>query len=218
VGYLNTDWGDDGHLNALSYSYWGFAYGADCAWRAEPDAAAEARFDQRFLAVVLPGAPERWIELTNRIGNLYRLMQPAPGRLQKGLRLLLTGEYRRAADGHPQVGWLIEHFSDLPRAEDLMQAEAVAHEAIGALAPSAMPLLPALDLVRREWLAGMLLASFAFRRALNFQAAPKRVMDSREDYLIEGTRLLDETWMARNKTSDWPEQARRLRALIGNSG
>ena len=56
TGYLNTDWGDDGHLNCISYSYWSFAYGADRAWRNQPDEAAEQRFDERFLAQVLPPA------------------------------------------------------------------------------------------------------------------------------------------------------------------
>lgn len=32
VGYLNTDWGDNGHWQPLSVSYLGFAYGAALAW------------------------------------------------------------------------------------------------------------------------------------------------------------------------------------------
>jgi hexosaminidase len=32
VGYLNTDWGDNGHWQPLSVSYLGFAYGAAVSW------------------------------------------------------------------------------------------------------------------------------------------------------------------------------------------
>ncbi|HIQ05280.1 MAG TPA: glycoside hydrolase [Anaerolineae bacterium] len=32
IGYLNTDWGDNGHLQHLSVSYLGFAYGAALGW------------------------------------------------------------------------------------------------------------------------------------------------------------------------------------------
>ncbi len=33
-GYLNTDWGDNGHLQYLPVSYLGFLYGAACSWNA----------------------------------------------------------------------------------------------------------------------------------------------------------------------------------------
>lgn len=32
VGYLNTDWGDNGHWQALPVSYLGFVYGAGVSW------------------------------------------------------------------------------------------------------------------------------------------------------------------------------------------
>lgn len=32
VGYLNTDWGDNGHVQTLPVSYMGFAYGAAVSW------------------------------------------------------------------------------------------------------------------------------------------------------------------------------------------
>jgi hypothetical protein len=35
VGYLNTDWGDDGHWQPLPVSYLGYAYGAAVSWAVE---------------------------------------------------------------------------------------------------------------------------------------------------------------------------------------
>jgi hypothetical protein len=37
IGYLNTDWGDFGHLQPLPVSYLGFAYGAALSWALEPN-------------------------------------------------------------------------------------------------------------------------------------------------------------------------------------
>lgn len=35
IGYLNTDWGDNGHMQPLPVSYLGFAYGAGLSWNYE---------------------------------------------------------------------------------------------------------------------------------------------------------------------------------------
>ncbi|MBN1287933.1 MAG: family 20 glycosylhydrolase [Anaerolineae bacterium] len=35
IGYLNTDWGDNGHFQPLPVSYLGYAYGAAVSWAAE---------------------------------------------------------------------------------------------------------------------------------------------------------------------------------------
>lgn len=41
IGYLNTDWGDFGHLQMLPSSYLGFAYGAALSWALEPNRDAD---------------------------------------------------------------------------------------------------------------------------------------------------------------------------------
>jgi hypothetical protein len=52
LGYLNTDWGDHGHMQALPVSYMGFAYGAALAWchRANRDADIAALLDRYAFA------------------------------------------------------------------------------------------------------------------------------------------------------------------------
>ncbi len=37
IGYLNTDWGDNGHWQHLPVSFLGFAYGAAVSWAAQPN-------------------------------------------------------------------------------------------------------------------------------------------------------------------------------------
>jgi hypothetical protein len=43
VGYLNTDWGDNGHWQCLPVSYLGFAAGAACCWALEANDGADLR-------------------------------------------------------------------------------------------------------------------------------------------------------------------------------
>ena len=45
AGLLNTDWGDGGHYNLLSFSWHGFLYGAEKAWKV---ASCDDSFDERF--------------------------------------------------------------------------------------------------------------------------------------------------------------------------
>ena len=58
VGYLNTDWGDNGHMQPLPVSYAGFAYGAALSWQYEANrdidlALALSRFVFRDSADVM---------------------------------------------------------------------------------------------------------------------------------------------------------------------
>lgn len=41
IGYLNTDWGDNGHFQPLPVSYLGYAYGAAVSWAAEANRALD---------------------------------------------------------------------------------------------------------------------------------------------------------------------------------
>jgi hypothetical protein len=41
LGYLNTDWGDNGHWQYLPFSYPGFAYGAGVGWALEANRALD---------------------------------------------------------------------------------------------------------------------------------------------------------------------------------
>lgn len=49
IGYLNTDWGDNGHWQYLPFSYIGFAYGAAVSWAFEANRTIDvARATSRF--------------------------------------------------------------------------------------------------------------------------------------------------------------------------
>ena len=72
VGYLNTDWGDNGHMQYLPISYLGFAAGAAYSWCLESNAdlpIAQALDTHAFLDDA--GVMGR---LVMDLGNVYRLL------------------------------------------------------------------------------------------------------------------------------------------------
>jgi hypothetical protein len=68
TGFLNTDWGDEGHTNMLGVSFHGFAFGAEQAWSSGK--VDETEFDRRFSLGFFK-------DRTGRMGKLYRLLAKA---------------------------------------------------------------------------------------------------------------------------------------------
>ncbi len=70
IGYLNTDWGDEGHWQQLPISYLGFAYGAGQAW----DSAANAEIDLPGVLDVFAFGDQAGVmgRLTYDLGNVYQ--------------------------------------------------------------------------------------------------------------------------------------------------
>ena len=74
-GLLNTDWGDHGHYNLQSYSWLGYAQGAQQAWSGEPDARA---FDRAFSRVVFGDSSGRAAKHYRALGAIHDVGQPVP--------------------------------------------------------------------------------------------------------------------------------------------
>jgi len=73
LGVLNTDWGDNGHLQPLCASYVGFFAGAALSWRAEDaQSPLELPVAQWLDAFVYDDASQRLGALTRDLGNVYR--------------------------------------------------------------------------------------------------------------------------------------------------
>ena len=214
MGYLNTDWGDEGHLNCISYSYWSFALGADRAWRNIPDQDAARHFDQRFLAQLLPGAPASWLDVLDLLGNQYQLFARTNG-LPNGIhRMLLTGDYERGQEGSLKVRFLYGNEWPFPEGDALAQALNYSKKAQDILELST-GITDELELVRLEWLAGATLGACACRRALAFLGRPEAgAPPLRADYFSQALGQLDAVWRRRNRPSDWPIQCQRMQLLI----
>lgn len=79
LGVLNTDWGDNGHLQPLSVSYIGFMAGAALSWRAEDaQAPLELPVAEWLEAFVYDDSTARLGRITRDLGNAYREMGCRP--------------------------------------------------------------------------------------------------------------------------------------------
>jgi hypothetical protein len=73
LGVLNTDWGDNGHLQPLCVSYIGFMAGAAMAWTADDaQAPLELPVAEWLDAFVFEDAAECLGKVTRDLGNVYR--------------------------------------------------------------------------------------------------------------------------------------------------
>jgi hypothetical protein len=74
VGYLNTDWGDNGHWQFLPVSYLGYAYGAGVSWCLEANRALDLPAALNAFAFRDPsGAMGR---VAYELGNVYQSLGP----------------------------------------------------------------------------------------------------------------------------------------------
>lgn len=79
LGVLNTDWGDNGHLQPLCVSYIGFMAGAAMSWKAEDaQAPLELPVAEWLEAYVFDDATQRLGRVTRDLGNAYREMGCRP--------------------------------------------------------------------------------------------------------------------------------------------
>ncbi|MCL5995868.1 MAG: family 20 glycosylhydrolase [Chloroflexi bacterium] len=73
IGYLITDWGDNGHHQPLPISYLGYAYGAAVSWELQNNRDIDiARAIGLHLFRDASGAAGKW---AYEIGNVYRLFE-----------------------------------------------------------------------------------------------------------------------------------------------
>jgi len=70
IGYLNTDWGDNGHHQPLPVSYLGYAYGAGVSWCAASN--READLTRALSLHVFHDRSGRAGRLAYDLGNIYR--------------------------------------------------------------------------------------------------------------------------------------------------
>lgn len=92
IGLLNTDWGDNGHLQPLPVSYLGFMAGAAASWNAGTDllAADFAALLDRYVFRDAAGVMGR---VAYDLGNVYRLPGVTPGNASILFYLLLGPDH-----------------------------------------------------------------------------------------------------------------------------
>lgn len=212
VGYLNTDWGDNGHWQPLPVSYLGFATGAALGWAvdanrdlAERDALADALdlYAFRDRAGVMG-------RLAVDLGNIYQQAGQLVPNASALFRLLLYFD-RSLADA-----WL----SDLS-AEALARAADTIEDVMLPLAGADLDRLDA-RLVEDEFTLAARLLRHACRLGLarlKADGAPTRALPTADrarlaaelEPLLEDYRRI---WLLRNRPGGLADSVGRLEALL----
>lgn len=201
VGYLITDWGDNGHWQPLPISYLGFGYGAALAW------AYQANRDQDVAQIISHYAFE---DTTGRLGQLVYELGDAylqPGRLLHNNSLLFKLLQMSPA----------EIDSDEPLSSNKLHDTLTYINQVMDNLPHAHSTRPDAELIVRElqWAAEML--RHACRRGLWVLGD----QTLRQQLANEADNLLDEhryIWLVRNRSGGFEDSQARLKKMRRDYG
>jgi hypothetical protein len=200
IGYLNTDWGDNGHWQALPVSYLGMAAGAAYSWcyAANRDLDLLASLD-RFAFRDRAGAAGR---LAYDLGNIYRAVGFEP---HNSSALFWTFQ-RPIADlaANPIV----------PAAGYERALEAI--DEVTAGLPPAQFGRPDADLLAREFAQTVRLLRHASRRGLYAHSPTPELARELEADLRETIGEYRAIWLARNRPGGLDDSVARLERALAD--
>jgi hexosaminidase len=191
AGFLNTDWGDNGHWQALPVSFLGFAAGAALSWCLA--ASSESDFTRELDAHVFRDSAGIMGALAHDLGNAY----------------LRAGE--RIHNRSPLFDLLLEpesgKASKLPPAERLAETRRWV-QGVSARLDGARMDRPDARLIRDEYDLTARMLLFACDYGLAPAAAATR--EQLESILPEYERL----WMLRNRAGGLADSMARLKRIV----
>ena len=207
IGYLNTDWGDEGHMQPLPVSYPGFLMGASEAW----NHAASAEMDVPAALDVLAFRDEAGVmgRLAYDLGNVYQALDLMVPNSSLFFNVLITPADELAKTGvGPGEGF---------RREQCNEVLAQISEIMAPLAQARMQ-RPDAALIQQEfsWVAGMLwhacrrIAWVNSRRAGEEDVELRRTLAEEIDGLIGAYR---ELWLARSRPGGLDDSVARMERL-----
>jgi len=199
VGYLITDWGDNGHWQPLPVSYLGFAYGAALAWAYETN---QHQNIAQTTSVYAFGDPSGVIgRLAYDLGNAY---------LETAIRIHNNSVLFRILQETPEQIARREGLTE----SNLQRTLAYINQVAPALIETPIN-RPDADLIRREfgWVVDML--RHACRRGIWALGKAQGLEDValRHELAQEADRLLaehPEIWLARNRAGGLKDSQARL--------
>ena len=207
IGYLNTDWGDNGHWQFLPVSYLGFAYGAALSWCAEANrnldlVAALNQFAFRDRAGVMG-------QVAYDMGNLYQSLRYFHN---SSALVVMLYQAHRAGDRALEA---IRELKDVgPESfERAMQAIA---DAMAPIRKARMERADA-DLILDEYeCAADLLHHACGLGMLAWEEDPRVARGLKRKLRTDLKRILKEyerLWLARNREGGLKDSAARLEAI-----
>ncbi|MGE5608380.1 MAG: beta-N-acetylhexosaminidase, partial [Bacillota bacterium] len=195
IGYLNTDWGDLGHLQYLPVSYLGFAAGAAYSWcweanRELPIAEAVSRHVFRDRAGVMG-------QVAYELGNVY-------------------GKLKRQITNSTLLFWgLVGGPMRAERKKELEQITGEEYEAVENAIEAAMGPLERARMDRGD--AALIGDEFRNAAAMLRHACRRGRMGDRDRLREELSGIIGEhrrLWVARNRIGGLAESTRRLEARL----
>ncbi len=214
IGYLNTDWGDNGHLQVLPISFLGFAMGAAYSW------ALDANRDLDVAQVISTHAFGDSSGAMGRAAYDLGLVPDMLGRKVHNSSLLTWVLLRRLPDlsaqlaAHPAA----EGSSEMLSAAHFAAARAATDAALAQALHAPMQ-RPDAELIRQEYALATHLMRHACDRALFAMNAPEApdaaTLAADIDSLIGTYRTI---WLARNRPGGLPDSLARLEQARADYG
>jgi hypothetical protein len=207
---LNTDWGDNGHLQPLPVSYIGFMAGAAMSWRAE-DARAplELPVAEWLDAFVYDDATGRLARVTRDLGNAYREMGFRPHNAS-ALFYFVAG---RPSQPISLPGTSAEHFDATLAYLERLDAELALAKPVGDESQRAQAeLLWASDLLKTACRIGKARLPLGFEAPVSaLDAGTRERLAAELAPLIERYRAL---WLVRNRPGGLRESAGQMERVL----
>jgi hexosaminidase len=202
IGYLNTDWGDLGHLQYLPVSDLGFAAGAAYAWCYESN--KDLDIASALNAHVFHDTANVMGQLMHDLGNVYQAVKTPMGMSTRLFWSLVGGEDRRKL-------W------EVITKEEFDDAETRLDEIVARL-PAARMNRPDASLIADEIRNAAAMLRFAchhgrWRLGVEARTTPQ-LANWLRDIIAEHRRL----WLARNRPGGLPDRCARLEARLADYG
>ena len=200
IGYLNTDWGDEGHWQPLPISYLGFAYGAAVSWAV--DAARDLDLAPALSRYAFGDPTGTLGRIACDLGNLHQMTGVALFNATAFFQVLHEPSHRIAAiEGLNETG--------LHTALDAI-------DEVMARWPQARPGRADAHLVQREyaWVADMM--RHACRRGIWALAGARMHSPVSAGLTADADRLIAEyrdLWLARSRPGGLADSAGRLERM-----
>ena len=208
LGYLNTDWGDNGHWQPLPASYLGFAYGAGLSWAVDTNEAMDitAVLDQ----FAFPNGTKGLGKIAYELGNVHQ--QTGISQFNGTILFWILQQSRQQI-----IATLTTNQQDQDPVQKLMATRETIATIMAGWPADPLP-DPETNLLQREfsWMASLL--HHACDRALwlladqagSPNASLRQQLQAEADDLIETHQSI---WLARNRIGGYAESRSRLEKM-----
>jgi hexosaminidase len=203
VGYLNTDWGDNGHWQPLPVSYLGFAYGAAVSW--DPTANQDMDIARAIGILAFRDVGDVMGRLAYDLGNVHQTAD---------LYIPNSTVLFRILQATPQE--IIQYVPDADKTVENLQATLARIDEIMTDLPDAKMQRDDADLIEQEftWAANMLRHAcwrgiWALDKAGDTENLRRQLADEAEALLAEYKSI----WHARNRPGGFKDSYARLETM-----